>query len=249
MNLKKKKKKQRFSKIITIMIIAITISFCILSYINKRITPYLLDYAALETQKIANLIINKAITKQVISDNVDIDKLFTIIQDSSGNIQTIDFNSIVVNDMLSSISDLIQDNLLAVEKGKIDLIKDSEYIFSEYDKRKLKKGIIYEVPFLAYTGNTFLANIGPKIPVRLNLVGNVNSNINTKIEPYGINNALLEILIHVEVSEQVILPIASKKITIDNDIPIAIKMIQGIVPRYYQNGITNSSPIFSLPLE
>ncbi|MFA5602786.1 MAG: sporulation protein YunB [Bacilli bacterium] len=249
MTLKRKKKKSRVSKIIITTILSIILAFNAISYVNKKITPYLLDYASLETQKIANLIINKAITKQVITDNVEVDKLFTIVQDSSGNIQSIDFNSIVVNDILSSISDLIQDNLIAVEQGKIDIIKDSENIFSEYDKRKLKKGIIYEVPLLAYTGNTFLANIGPKIPVRLNLVGNVSSNIDTKIEPYGINNALLEILIHVEVSEQIILPIASKKITIDNDIPIAIKMIQGSVPRYYQNGITNSSPIFSLPLE
>lgn len=248
MYLKKRRKKSKFSKVLIILVIAIIIAINILFYINNKIKPYLLDYAELETKKIANLVINRAVSKQLVK-GLDTDKLFNIIQDSSGQIQSVDFNSTIVNQVLNSVCNLVQLNLRAVEKGRIDSINSYQDIFVDYDMDNLKQGIIYELPFLAATHNTFLSNIGPKIPVRLNLVGNVNGNIKTNVEPYGINNAMIEILVRVEVEEQVILPFSSKKITIESDIPVALKLIQGTVPKYYQNGLSSSSPIFSLPLE
>ena len=91
--------------------------------------------------------------------------------------------------------------------------------------------------------------LGPKIPVRLNIVGDITSNIKTKVTNYGINNALVEVFINMQIDEQVILPFSSKKISITNDIPVAIKMIQGTVPNYYFNGLEQESPIVSLPIE
>jgi len=38
-----------------------------------------------------------------------------------------------------------------------------------------------------------LSNLGPKIPVKFDLVGEVIINIETKITNYGINNAMMEI--------------------------------------------------------
>jgi len=87
------------------------------------------------------------------------------------------------------------------------------------------------------TNNALLSNVGPKIPVRVSLSGEMESNIKTEIEEYGINNSVLKIIINVSVSEQIILPLLSKKITVDNDVPIAIKMIQGQIPDYYINNI------------
>ena len=81
------------------------------------------------------------------------------------------------------------------------------------------------------------------------MVGSVVSNIKSDITNYGINNALLEVSIEVEVSEQVILPFISKRITISQDIPIAIKIIQGTVPKYYGNGLTERSSLLSIPME
>jgi sporulation protein YunB len=248
MYLKKRRKKSKFSKVLIILVIAIIIAIYILFYINNKVKPYLLDYAELETKKMANLVINRAVSKQLIK-GLDTEKLFNIIQDSSGQIQSVDFNSTIVNQVLNSVCNLVQLNLRAVERGRIDSINSYQDIFVDYDIENLKQGIIYEIPFFAATHNTFLSNIGPKIPIRLNLVGNVNGNIKTNVEPYGINNAMIEILVHVSVEEQVILPFSSKKITIENDIPVTLKLIQGTVPKYYQNGLSSSSPIFSLPLE
>ena len=63
-----------------------------------------------------------------------------------------------------------------------------------------------------------------------------------RIEKEGINNALIEINIVLELKEQVILPFISKKIDIETIVPVALKLIQGSVPEYYFNGIEQNSP-------
>ena len=59
----------------------------------------------------------------------------------------------------------------------------------------LKKGIIYEIPFGVVFNNSLLANMGPSIPVRLQLSGNINSYLKTKCKKLWYNNALIEISI------------------------------------------------------
>ena len=81
------------------------------------------------------------------------------------------------------------------------------------------------------------------------LVGDTVSNIKTNIQNYGINNALVEVFVNLQVRVNVILPFISKKVVVDSDIPIALKLIQGTIPNYYSNGISQNSPSFSIPLE
>ena len=86
-----------------------------------------------------------------------------------------------------------------------------------------------------------MSNIGPKIPIKLNLIGDVISNIETKVTNYGINNALLEIGVYVEVSSKINLPFISKTVKVSNVIPISMKVIEGKVPQMYLNGYTTNS--------
>ena len=90
--------------------------------------------------------------------------------------------------------------------------------------------------------------MGPKIPVRVEFVGSVLTNINTTIKEYGINNALIEMVIQIELKEKIILPILSKEILITNEVPVSYKIINGNIPNYYGEGISNNSNIYSLPL-
>jgi len=234
---------------ITALIFLLMMMMMLLMYFNNKVLPILFNFAELETIKLANLIINRAINKQVASE-MNLDNLFTTVQDKEGVIQTIDFNPTIVNRVLGTTTNIVQLHLKAIEQGDIDLIEIPDNILVEYDKENLRKGIIYEVPLLAATRNAFLSNIGPKIPVKLNLVGSVISNIKTQIKQYGINNALVEVYIQIEVTEQVNLPFMSKRVPIKTDIPVALKVIQGQVPLYYQgNGLEKNSSILALPIE
>lgn len=233
-----------FVFIIIFLFLAIYFS---LKYINLKVNPILLDYAELESRKIASIVINNAVNKNV-TENVEIEDLFLITKDANDEIKTIDFNPITVNKLLTKTTNSVQMNLKYIEQGKIELLDLATNALIDYNKDKLKQGIIYEIPTGVIFGNSFLANIGPTVPVKFSLVGDIISYVNTKITNYGINNALIEVNIVLELSEQVILPFVTNKIKIETTIPVALKLIQGSVPEYYMNGVQNS-PSFALPIE
>ena len=230
-----------------IILILVIISIILLfNFINKRVTPLFLDLAGSETEKLATLIINDAVGKQV-SDGLDSNLLYNINKDSKGNISSIDFNSITVNKLLTTITSSIELNLKYLEEGRVDLLNVPDSVLVSYDKKDLKKGIIYKIPSGVIFNNTILSNIGPKVPVKLNLVGSITSNIKAKTTNYGINNALIEVYVDIKVTLEVILPYTKRKTSVESSIPIALKMIQGSVPSYYSGGTSN--PSISIPIE
>lgn len=237
--------KNKINLVIFIVIILIIMIVLTLNFISLKVNPVLLDYAQMEARKIASIIINDAVNQKITND-IDIEELFIITRDTNNEVKTIDFNPIVVNQILTETTILVQSNLRYLEQGKVDMLNLTNNALIDYNQDKLKQGIIYEIPSGVIFGNSFLANIGPKIPVKFSLVGDIVGYINTNVTDYGINNALIEVNIVLELSEQVILPFVSEKITIDTTIPVALKLIQGSVPNYYLNGL--NSPSFALPI-
>lgn len=233
--------------------IVIFLSICVatggfLVYLGNQFTPVLLATAELEVNKFSTILINKAIS-QVLEDKINTEELFTSVKTENGEIQTVDFNPIVVNQILNVATTVVQNNIRFLEEGDLDAIGIYDMNLPEDRLDALEKGIIQKIPIGIVTGNSILANLGPQIPIRLQYIGDVNSNINTKITQYGINNALMEISVHLEMSAKILLPFQSKKMVVNCDIPIAMKMIQGKVPNYYSNGIHSNSSEFSIPLQ
>lgn len=238
---KKRPKKKIFSIVIIIFIFITTLSFLFINYYSKKALPLLISYAEAETKKLTILVINKAVTKQI--GNMDTEELFSITYNKDGEIILIDFNSKNSSKILSTMTSLVELNLRAIEEGKIDMLELPDNSLEEFDMNLLEKGIIFEIPSGVVTNSTLLYNLGPKIPVKLSLVGDVSTGFSTEIEEYGINNALLKLMIDIEVNTKIILPVISEQITIDCSIPIAMKVIQGKIPNYYLNGFTTRSNI------
>ncbi len=176
--------------------------------------------------------------------------MFSTNQNKEGEIQTLDFNPTIVNSVLNATTNTVLLELKAIEQGSSDMLDVYEGISANYNKEKLSRGIVFEIPLGAVTGNAFLSNLGPRIPVKLNLIGSVLSNLNTKISQYGINNALIEVSVKIDITEKVNLPLSSRNVTVTSNIPIAMKIIQGKIPAYYNaSGINQNSPIFTLPIQ
>lgn len=248
MKLKRKKKLPKLNIYLIIFIMVIFFAFIAIKIVDYKATPIIMGYATIETEKLVTLVLTSSVSK-VISKDLAVDDLFITIKNDAGEINSIDFNPQTVTKMLSAIGLAIQQNLKKIEQGNIQLLDLSEDTLSNYDIKKLKKGIVYEVPIGVVSKMTLLSNLGPKIPVKFKVVGSVKSNVNTKIKAYGINNALVEVNVHLEVGMEVNLPFSAKKTIVENDIPVAIKIIQGTVPRYYQNGINENSSILTIPIE
>ncbi len=238
----KKIKKTKRRILLCSFLIVILFTFLFVHFLGKRIYPTLVDYATIKAKQIAISIINQAINDDMTS-NLNKLNLFDITKNANDEIQTLDFNSSAVNQLLKEVNDLVEARLKSLEAGDVSNVSSSQNIFNDIPLTKLKKGIVCEIPLGVATGNTLLSNLGPKFPVRLSFVGNVISNINTKVNSYGINTVMIEINIHLEVTEQMLLPLISKEIPIALDVPLIIKMVQGKVPDYYQNGFMQNSPL------
>lgn len=244
----KKRKKVRIKKRNILIILLVLIIICviyILNLFNKKALPLFIEYSTIETKKIASLIITSTITEEV-ANNTTIDDLFITLKDNNGNIKSIDFKSSEVNKLLVRASKLVEQNLNYLETGNIDKLNLSEKTLKNYNSDKIKNGIIFEIPSGIILNNSILYNILPKIPVRLETMGNIICRLNTDIKSYGINNALIKISIDVIVDIKILLPFTSQMNTFTINIPIIIKMIQGNIPSYYFNGyldtpIVNSS--------
>ena len=167
-----------------------------------------MKYAKIEGKKIAIDIISKGVSKDMI-DILDQDNIFIVEKDNNGNVETIDYNSKTVNEILLVTSKRVTNNFKDIEKKN--------------------KGIITKIPIGVVTNNVFFENLGPKIPVKLNLDGNVLTSLNTKVKEYGLNSALIEVSVRIEANVQIIVPLQTKEIKVINDIPISIKITKGNV--------------------
>ena len=238
---KRKKKNTIINTIIIIFIFLVLFIIIFINYYSNKSKKVLMAYAESETRKLTILVINKAITKQM-SDSWAND-IFDVVYNDKGEIILIDFNSQNTSKILSTMTSLIELNLRAIEEGKIDMLELPNNSLEAYDMDLLDKGIITYIPFGIATGSSLLYNLGPKIPVKLSLLGDVVTGFSTDVTEYGINNALIKLMIDVKVDTRIILPIISEEITINASIPIAMKVVQGKIPDYYMNGFTSRSNI------
>ncbi|EPR30162.1 sporulation protein YunB [Geobacillus zalihae] len=211
--------------------------------VNKGIEPVLMEIAETETKRIANLIINNALEKQFEEENPKFQELVTVQQDNSGRIVSVDFNAEAINRILEEIDDHVMASLKAATEGRIERMVLPEVESGQGDSR----GIIYYIPLGQVTNNVLLANLGPRVPVQFQIVGNVDSEVTKEIRAYDINSFFIEIDIHVSVDIQVVIPFASKISNVTTDIPVVMRFIPGEVPQFYNKNGGQVGPSVPLP--
>ena len=212
--------RKKFCYLLITVIFIILVSLILLKKLNNKINPIVMEYSIGEMKRITSIIINRSINSDVL-DKDDMDNLF--ITKYNNDIITITLDSIIINKITDNISDVVEDNLRLVEEGEYSILKDKFNIGEEYFF--VPSGIIFK--------NTLFSLIGPKIPINLKVIGNVVSDIKTNVKEYGINNSLITVSVNVQVEMMVILPLTSKEIKINNEVPIVIKLIQGKTPEFY----------------
>ena len=234
---KRKKKKLKITNLILLIIILlILITHKTINYVNKNISPKLKNYAELELKKISSIIITESINIDDL-EKLNVNEICIITKNEKNEILTVDINTVILNKIIRNATTNIQEKLKKLELGIID-----------ENNRKNKNGVVLEIPSGEIYNNFLFNNLVPKIPVKIKILGDMKTKINSNIKNYGINNALIEISLDITVTEKVILPISTSEINVTQTIPITIKLVTGTVPNYYSNGI-NKSETFSIPIE
>ena len=230
--MKHKKKKNILFILLYISLIAIIFSILLINYYRNKLGTGLIKCAEDEVEKITTIVMNNCINKYITNNNID-NTLLNIKRKENNEIELISYNTKNVNLMTTTITKMLEDDLAHMIRGEFDKIDLNLKNISEDYYTKLNDGVIFYISTGSATGNSLLANLGPKIPLNLSLVENVSSNLNTKITEYGINKEIIEIYIKLKATTTINMPFMSKKIEVKRNIPITTEIIQGNIPNYY----------------
>lgn len=216
-------------KIIIISIIILLLTFIMIRLFTIKSENILFEYAKKESIQISTILINKALYEITFNNNYD---NFIKINKTNEDILDINLDNKRVNELLFLVNENILKNINSLESGNygdldIEYLDESNFIFN------VPIGVIYNMPILV--------GIGPKIPFKIDIIGNTNNSIYTNVKDYGINNSIIEIILNINMNIQIILPFTSKQIEINKDIPLDTKIIEGKVPTYYGGIRTNTN--------
>ena len=223
--------KRKWLKLLITFILLIIFTFIILVFLSNKVMPFYMNYSEAEMKRVVTTVINKSVTEEV-TNQLEVDSLFVLKKENDNTI-IVDFDPVIVNRVMSKISDVVYNNLkLISKKDKLTLEKynlDESYFY-------IPGGIIFNT--------TMLNNVGRRIPINLEIISSVNPNLKTEVTEYGINNSLIEVYINVIVDVKMILPMYANTMQIVVVVPLAVKLIQGEVPKYYQRGYASSTLFF-----
>ena len=237
--------KKKVYVLFCILILSFFAALYLTSLAGKGLEQVIINYATVETERIANVILNDV---TIIDEDFLDEDLFEISRDNEGNIELINFDTKTTNKLLKEINDNAMKRLSAIEKGNT---KDLELSDSLKGTRLtfLDDGVVCDIPIGSLFHNGLIVNLTASIPIRFSFVGTVSSNIVTDVKEYGFNNALIEVGIEVTIKEKITMPHSTKSIPITAKVNLTTQIIQGNIPDYYNGSFTTTSPTFATTIE
>ena len=198
-----------------------------LNCLNSFLMPRFITYGEYQCVNLITKILNISVNSQMnkmIEENM-------LIKSQDDNI--IDFNVEVLNSVVCNIVNRSQQLFLALENGILDEKNMHLLELKNEDIQYLNSGIIYKIPFSSIFGNSLIGGLGFDIPIRYRFIGEISHQIDSMVEEYGINNALLKIELQVNVKTRILVPLITKEKEITTNVPLLVKAIQGKIPDYY----------------
>jgi len=227
---------KKWKLIVIVVAFALVLLLPIIMHISTRVSQNMMTFAKAEVRKVVLQVIGNSVV-DAISENPDINnEFFNVRTNDVGEIEMLEYDAVQLNKLLNTTARRIRVNLKAVETGTIDQLTEEENALGSYNDENIRGGVVYEVPVGNALGTPLLANLGPRVPVRLRMVGSVYCFARTSIEEYGINNVMVRIFMYIEVRHQVQLPMMNDEILVRSIELVSIKMVQGRIPDYYGGG-------------
>ena len=202
---KSRRKIKNTMPVVSIFLVAIITCFSIWNFVNPIFETLCKDKA----KSVATMITNEETTK--IIEKYNYDTFFTIQKDEKGSIQIINANVLRINQVTSDIAVAIQKALDNNEKNKI-------YIHSG-----------------AITGIRFLSGTGPRIPLKIASVGNIDTDLRSEFISQGVNQTLHRVYLNIKTNVSILSSFKTIESSIENQALIAEHVIIGVIPSNYYN--------------
>lgn len=221
---------------ITLVVFVLMIIFSIV-IIDKGLKPTLMDIAETKTTEFATRGINTAVR---FAENYSYDELLNITYNEEGNVATYNWNSSVISEINRVATDRVEEYFRYMNSGEPPDYENSLFEPEEFEDTTEnlpeKDPTVIEIPIGQATGNSILANLGPKIPVNFEIVGNVRTNIKREEEPLGLNGSWVSLYVKVEADVQIVIPFSTDVKTVSTEIYIDGGALMGDIPEFWGGG-------------
>lgn len=121
-------------------------------------------------------------------------------------------------------------------------------LLSYFNKKINNKNIYIKVPY-NFKQNILFYNFYPKINIKVNNIKSMVANIDTIVKEYGINNALIQNYINIEIKYVINGGLSLKETKYKYKYLLSSKIITGKVPSIYGKEYSSSSNIFDIPIK
>lgn len=214
-----------FRTTFTLIVVLFTTAYFVF-FSGKNLKNHYLAIAENQADKISSIVVLNSVSSLI---KESYSQVSFLIDD-----EDIVFNTGELNALLKDAVNLSYKSLKEVENGTSELLQN------EYGK-----GIIYEIPFNLFFDNVILATFGPKIPVRFNVIGDIKGSLSSEINNFGINNALINIILDISISSRISIPLTSKIVTNNIKMPVFSKVFTGEVPSLLYGNIEGVNAYYS----
>ena len=231
------RKRLKFNKRKIIFIIILFILFntgVFIFYFTSKLGSVMLEAAERELYEITSMIIINNITREKLN-HVALEDIIVVNKNQNEEVTDIDFRLDMAYEMLLYLRQDLDRAAFAVKDGEVP---DNASVVND--------NLIIKIPFYAYTNNPLLMNLGPRVPVKVNLLEVIRGEIITTVSDYGINTILVNVWLNLYVSQSIILPTGREVTNIDFEILIASRIIQGQIPNFFPGMIERQSGIINL---
>lgn len=181
--------------------------------------PQLMALAVQKTNDVISMLTQKVLSTL----NYDASELIIYRYNDENKLIAIEYDTKKLNEILNNALDVVDNSLEAAEKGEVDPILREVL---------LDDGIVYEVPIGYLTGIALLENYGYRFEITMRLLHFVNGTLEVKSEPYGINNSLISVNLHLNIQAEAITAIANQEISFTEVVPLVVQVVQGDIPSY-----------------
>ena len=198
------RKKINLSKEYKLVLAVLITAILTVCYLVKTIGPTFNQLCLNEAKSVATQIVHETIDEVMEKYGYN-----DLVKDKEGKIVSIQANIAIINKIISQISLKIQD--------KIDNTPNRD---------------IY-IRLGSFTGIKLLSGRGPKVPIRISSIGNINTEVMSEFTSTGINQSIHRIFTNITCKIEVLTPFNTISNEIEEKIILAENVIIGNIPENY----------------
>lgn len=202
------KKNKPARKLFMFIILVLLIAIYGFIFLENKIKPAVFNIAEMKVKEITNKAVNESVHTKF-AGKLNYNDLIFIKTDNEGKVVLLQANTVLMNNISSEMTLLIQKNIRSGTTSQI------------------------LIPIGSILGSQILSQYGPMIPLNITPIGMAKVNFKTEFEDSGINQTRHKIYLEVETYAKIIIPFRTDTINIQTTVPIAETVIVGEVPQSY----------------